>query len=115
MLECVEQHHIANGLRNAQAQQPGRRRIGGHQLAQCIHFPQDQSALFIHPCPDQGGLEWLGVTVEQLHAQRLLKVLHAPGDGRLGQLQRLGGMADGLATNHFDKGIDIINFHLART
>ncbi|MNG09679.1 hypothetical protein D3C84_931070 [compost metagenome] len=115
MLERVEQHHVADGLRHPQAQQPGWWRVGGHQFAQRIHFPQDQAALFIHPRANQRGLERLGIAIEQLHTQGLLKVLHAPCDGRLGQLQRLGGMADGLATNHLDKGIDIINFHLART
>lgn len=115
MLQGIEQHHVADGLWNAQAQQPGGRCVGGHQFTQGVHLPQDQTALFIHSRSDQSGLEWLGVAVEQLHAQRLLKVLHAAGNGRLSQLQRLRRMADGLATNHLDEGIDIINFHLART
>ncbi|MNY74330.1 hypothetical protein D3C86_2133360 [compost metagenome] len=52
MLEGIEQHHIADGLRNAQAQQPGGRRIGGHEFTQRVHFPQDQTALFVHPRTD---------------------------------------------------------------
>ena len=86
MLERIEQHHIADGLRHAQAQYAGRRRIGGHQFAQGIHFAQDQPALFINARTDQRRLEGLGVAVEQLHAQRLLEVLHAAGDRRLSQL-----------------------------
>ena len=114
-LQRVQQHYIADGLRHAQAQYAGGGCVGGYQLTQGIHLAQDQPALFIHAGTDQRRFEGLGVAVKQLHPQRLLEVLHAASNGRLGQLQRLGGMADGLATNHFDKGIDIVNFHLGRT
>lgn len=115
LLERIQQHRIADGLRHTQAQHTGRRRVRGYQLTQGIHLTQDQTALLIDPGADQRRLEGFGIAVEQLHTQRLLEVLHTAGDSRLGQLQRLGCMADGLATNHFDKGIDIVNFHLGRT
>ncbi|MNI49451.1 hypothetical protein D3C73_1040620 [compost metagenome] len=115
MFECIKQHHITNGLRHTQAQQPGGRCISGDQFTQGIHLAQDHPALFIHPRASRRRLERLGVAVEQLHTQGLLKVLHSPRNRWLSQLQGLSGMADGLTANHFDEGVDIINFHLVCT
>jgi hypothetical protein len=74
-------------LRHAQAQGAGRRAVVGYQFAQRVDLAQDRLALLVDPQAHGGGLERLGVAVEQGGAEVFLEVLHPAGDGRLRQLQ----------------------------
>ncbi|MCY1449189.1 hypothetical protein D9M71_659130 [compost metagenome] len=102
-------------MRHAQAQGAGRRAVVGHQFAQRVDLAQDCLALFVHPQAHGGRLQWLGVAVEQGGAEVFLEVLHPAGDGRLGQLQGLGGEVGRLATDDRHEGVHVIDFHIRRS
>ncbi|SPO55318.1 protein of unknown function [Pseudomonas sp. JV551A1] len=110
-----EQHHVPQRLRHAQAQGARRCAIIGHQFAQRVDLAQDRLALFVHPQSHGGGLERFGVAVEKGGAEVFLEILHPAGNGRLRQLQGLGGKVGGLATNDRDEGVHIIDFHNRRS
>lgn len=111
----IQQHHLADTLRHAQAQHATWCGVTGHQFAQAIHLAQHPPALFVDPQSAGGGFERLGIAVQQCHSEGLLQALHPPGDRRLGQAQALGGLAQGSVADHRDEGVDVIDFHGAST
>ncbi|MCY1537931.1 hypothetical protein D9M68_734470 [compost metagenome] len=107
----IQQHQLADALRHAEAQHAAGWRVAGHQFAQAVDLAQHLAALLVDAQADQRRFQRLGVAVEQFHAQRLFQALHAAGDGRLGQLQAFCRLAEGLAADHCDEGVDIVYFH----
>ncbi|MNZ73847.1 hypothetical protein D3C78_922750 [compost metagenome] len=111
LLQCIEQHQVAEGLRHAQAQAAAGRRLALDQRTQRIQGALHLTALLVDPQAHGCRLERLGMAVEQFGAESFLEVLHAAGDGRLGQFQRVGGHAQGLAAHHRHEGVEVIRFH----
>ena len=110
LLQGVEQHHVADGLDHADAEYTGRCMVFLHQDAQPLHLQQHLGALLVHLLAHGAGLGRLDAAVEQFHTQRLLQVLHAARDGRLGEPQRVGSGADALVAHHGHEGADVLNF-----
>ncbi|MNP05982.1 hypothetical protein D3C76_979480 [compost metagenome] len=107
----IEQHHFADALRHAQAQQAAGRGVVGHQLTQGVDLAQHLAALLEDAQAHRCRFQRFGVAVEQLYPQRLFQALHPPGDGRLGQLQAFRRLAEGLAADYRDEGVDVVDFH----
>ena len=67
----------------------------------------------LHRFSTQG--RWLGsVTIESLGVQESPIDLVALADGRLGEIQRLGGRGERSALGHLDKGAQCSDFHYSK-
>ncbi len=65
----IQQHHLADTLRHAQAQHAAWCGVTGHQFTQAIHLAQHPPALFVDPQSAGGGFERLGIAVQQCHSE----------------------------------------------
>ena len=108
---ALQHRDICNGLRNAQPQYAGERRIVRDEMSERVDFAHDRATLFVDRAAHWRGFQRLGIAVEQFDAERFFEVLDAAGNGGLRQRERVRGLTERLTAHDGDERLDFIEFH----